>query len=414
MHSAAGMPANPDHELSAGWRIIGGCAATAVFAWGFGSYGQAVYLSELQRTHRWSATVIGGAMTFGFLIGAGLLPFVGAAIERLGARVVMAGGIILLGAGTIGLSQASQPWQLYPCNLLMGLGWVGVTVTAISVTLIQWFERRRGLALNLALTGASVGGLAVAPALVMLSDRQGFATATPEVVLGVGAMVLPVVWFLLRLPVPARPLAAPAMERPPVPRSVRLLLRESRFWSVAASFGMGLAAQVGVLLYQVSYLLPAVGSAGTSLAVMITSVSSVTGRLGLGMVIDRLPQRATAAAIFAIQAGADVLMVALPSEPAALYVASVLFGLCIGNVVTLPPLIFRNEFARASYGRVLGWSSGIGQVAYALIPVLLGPVRDLSGDIRVVITVCVALQLFAAIVMALSALPRRPGPQLLD
>lgn len=409
MQSVVSVRVAASRELTAGWPSVVACAATAVFAWGFGSYGQAVYLAELQRTHGWSTTVIGAATTFSFLIGAGLLPFVGAAIERLGARVVMAAGITLLGAGTIGLSQTSLPWQLYPCNLLMGLGWVGITVTAISVTLAQWFQRQRGLALNLALTGASIGGFAVVPALVVLSHRQGFAAATPEVVIAVGAVVLPVVWLLLRPPARARPSAARATEPSPVPGGARAFLREWRFWSVAASFAMALAAQVGVLLYQVSYLLPALGSAGTSIALVITTLSSVTGRLGLGLVIDRLPQRATAAMIFAIQAGSEALLAALPREPTALYLASVLFGLCIGNVLTLPPLIFRSEFARASYGRVLGSSSAVGQVAYALIPVVLGAVRDLAGDLRAVIAVCIGLQLLAAIVMGLSASPRRLG-----
>ena len=43
-------------------------------------------------------------------------------IQRLGARVVLSGGAILLGAGAIDLSHAAEPWQLYPCNLVMGLG----------------------------------------------------------------------------------------------------------------------------------------------------------------------------------------------------------------------------------------------------------------------------------------------------
>jgi hypothetical protein len=78
---------------------------------------------------------------------------------------------------------------------------------------------------------------------------------------------------------------------------------------------MALAAQVGTLLYQVGYLLPALGTAGTSIALMSTTISSVAGRLGLGLVIDSLPQRGLIAAVFAIQAGSVGLMVAFPSDP---------------------------------------------------------------------------------------------------
>ena len=158
------MAATPiDEEFRSGWPVVLACFATAVFAWGFVSYGQPVYLAELQRMHGWSAGTIGGATTVSFIIGAALLPWVSGVIQRLGACVVLSGGAILLGAGAIGLSHAAEPWQLYPCNLVMGFGWAGMSSTAISTILAHWFDLHRGLALSLALTGASVGGFAVAP-----------------------------------------------------------------------------------------------------------------------------------------------------------------------------------------------------------------------------------------------------------
>lgn len=127
--------------------------------WSFGIYGLAVYFAELQRAHGWPASVIGTATTFSFLLGARLLPRVGAAIARYGARLAISIGIFLLGVSTIGLSQADHAWELFPCNLLMGLGWIAVSATAISITLAQSFQRQRGLALKLSLTGASIGDL---------------------------------------------------------------------------------------------------------------------------------------------------------------------------------------------------------------------------------------------------------------
>ena len=80
----------------------------------------------------------------------------------------------------------------------MGLGWAGVSSTAISTTLAHWFEFRRGLALSLALTGASVGGFAVAPVLLTLSQRHGLAAAMPEVVLSLLAVIVPLIWIGIR------------------------------------------------------------------------------------------------------------------------------------------------------------------------------------------------------------------------
>jgi hypothetical protein len=101
----------------------------------------------------------------------------------------------------------------------MGVGWACVSTLALSITLTQWFERQYGLALSLALTGASAGGFAVAPALVGLSQSQGFAAAVPEVVLSLIALTVPVIWLGIR---------PQADQRPP--------------WPLVAAHGRGRAA----------------------------------------------------------------------------------------------------------------------------------------------------------------------------
>jgi MFS family permease len=399
------MAARPiDEEFRTGWPVVFACFATAVFAWGFVSYGQPVYLAELQRTHGWSAGTIGGATTVSFVIGAGLLPWVGRAIECFGARAVLSGGAILLGAGAIGLSHAAEPWQLYPCNVVMGFGWAGVSSTAISTTLASWFEFRRGLALSLALTGASVGGFAVAPLLLTLSQRHGLGTAVPEVVLSLLAVIVPLIWIGIRWQADRGPpwsmVAATVAPRRPAITSRREALRDAQFWSVAAPFALALSAQVGTIVFQVSYLLPLLGTSGTSLALVCTSVAGVVGRFGLGLVIDRLPQRRVSVAIFASQAGALGLMIAFPTYPAALYLSSTIFGLGVGNVVILPSVIIQHEFSPMAFGAVLGLSTAIGQITYSLMPPVLGVVHDLSGGYGAVLGVCIGLQLAAALLVS--------------
>jgi MFS family permease len=365
-----------------------------VFAWGFGAFGPAVYLAELQRHYGWSAATIGSATTVSFVIGAGLLPWVGRAIERFGARAVLTGGVLLLGAGAIGISQVTTPWQLYACNLVMGLGWAGASSTAISTTLAGYFNQRLGLALSLALTGASAGGFAVAPTLIALSRRDGFATAVPEFALALAAVILPLVWIGIRRrsgrqsSLSGQHTIQSAL--PPISRSEAL--RDKVFWSVAAPFALAISAQVGMMVYQVSYLLPLLGVGGTSVALVCTSVSAAAGRLLMSPILDHLDQRRVGAATFASQALALILMISMPGSPTALYLGSIGFGLCMGNVVALPSLIVQREFAPRSFGLVLGLSTAIGQVAYSISPALLGVVRDLSGGYRATLAVCIGLQ----------------------
>ena len=180
-------------EFREGWSVVLACFCVATFAWGFGFYGQSVFLAELHATRGWPTSLIASATTVNYLTGAVLLTCVHRVIEVLGPRLLLAGGTAIMAAGAIGLSRVQAPWQLYLCSIVMAVGWAGTTTTAIAMTLAYWFDRRRGLALSLALTGASAGGFTIAPLLVRLVHRMGLEQAVLLLALGGLAILLPMV-----------------------------------------------------------------------------------------------------------------------------------------------------------------------------------------------------------------------------
>jgi MFS family permease len=391
----------PQTEFGRHWPAVLACFATAIFAWGFGFYGQSVYLAELQRTHGWSSSLISSATTAFYLIGALLLTRVHAALDRFGPRIVLLGGVLLMGSGAILLGGSEQPWQLYPAAAIMALGWASSSSTAITTVLAVWFDRQRGLAISLALNGASAAGFTVAPALVAVSSRFGLARATLEIVLVGLAILIPLILLGIRpsrQPVAASQIsAAVASDGRQAYVDAREALRDRHFWSVAIPFALVLAAQVGFLVHFVAFVMPRLGPAGTATAVSIAAVAAMLGRIGLGLVIDRLHQRRVSALSFASQAVALGLMLALPDRPEALYGGALLFGLSVGNVITLPSLIVHREFANRSFGLVIGLSTAVGQFAFALAPALLGILRDLAGGYGPVLVLCMALELAASL-----------------
>jgi predicted MFS family arabinose efflux permease len=215
-------------------------------------------------------------------------------------------------------------------------------------------------------------------------------------------LVVPLIWLGIRDVGVVRASAAGPPTTPGEPTEVAGrgdTLRDKRFWSIAGPFALAIAAQVGMMVYQVSYLLPLLGVGGTSVALVCTSAAAAGGRLVLSAVIDHLDQRPVAAITFASQAAAVTLMISMPGSPSALYLGSILFGLCMGNVVALPTLIVQREFAPPAFSMVLGLSTAIGQVAYSISPALLGAVRDLSGSYRPTLAVCIGLQAMAALLI---------------
>jgi MFS family permease len=71
----------------------------------------------------------------------------------------------------------TELWQLYLVYLLMAVGAASMHVGAISMVVGQWFDHKRGLALSLALNGASSGGILVTPVLVLAIAHYGFSNA---------------------------------------------------------------------------------------------------------------------------------------------------------------------------------------------------------------------------------------------
>jgi hypothetical protein len=61
--------------------------------------------------------------------------------------------------------------------------------------------------------------------------------------------------------------------------------------------------------------------------------------LALAPIIDRLNQRHASSVTFVWQAAGLTVMLVMPNNAAALYVGSVIVGLSVGNIVSLPLLV---------------------------------------------------------------------------
>ena len=164
----------------------------ALFLFGFALYGQGIYLVELQRLNGWLPALISGASTLSFLLSNILATFTSEFVERLGAKRLVLLGIAALAASMTMLASATTVWQLYAAFILMSLGWIGMGTVVIATVVSLWFVRRRGLAISLAYTGASFGGVVATPLLVLLVERFGFAAAMLTATAIMVAVLVPV------------------------------------------------------------------------------------------------------------------------------------------------------------------------------------------------------------------------------
>ena len=385
----------------AGWRIVLTAFCMAVFAWGLGFYALSVYAQYLAQAGHFSPALLSAATTWFFLVGAAALYAVDAAVARIGRRAAVFAGVLLLAGGAAALPQLRSPVALFAIYGLMAFGWAATAGTAITQIVGAWFVARRGLALNLALTGASFAGFVVVPSMVAAIARFGLGTGIAMVAALLAAGLGALLALNLREP-QAMVAAGEAGAAPAAPAGP--LRTDARLVAMAALFGIGWLAQVAFLAQQLPLLVPKVGAAAATAAVAATTAASLLGRLVLASIVDRLDHRRVTAASFALQAVGMGLMLA-GDGPLPVIAGSALFGASVGNLITMPALFAQREFAPAHYAAVITRVWSVGQVLYAFGPMAAGLLQARTGSPAPTLAACLVGQLLAAAI----ALWRPPG-----
>ena len=390
-----------------GWRIVAVCFLLATFGWGLGFYGQSVYVAELHRLRGWPASLISAGTTFFYLFGALLVVFVSEAIRSFGPRNCLLAGIFAMAASAVAIGYASEPWQLFLGDAMLAFGWAGTSLGMITNTLGLWFDAKRGMAISLALNGASFGGIIGVPLLVAAIGAFGFSGALLAAGIAMVVLMVPVVLIFVGQPPRRSSSTTPAAgtEVLSSPQIRAQAFRDVAFLTVSIAFALVLFAQVGFIVHLIAFLDPVIGRGGAAIAVALLTAMAVAGRLLFSTVIDRLNQRLASAISFMSQAVALAIIIHSRSEPA-LIAACGLFGFSAGNLITLPSLIVQREFDSRSFGVLVSLLTAINQITYAFGPGVIGLLRDLSGSYALPFYGCIGLELIAAMLIMVRGHPR--------
>jgi predicted MFS family arabinose efflux permease len=393
-----------------GWRIVIVCFLLATFGWGLGFYGQSVYVAELHRLRGWPASLISSGTTFFYLSGAALVAFVSEAIRAFGPRNCLIAGTFAMAAAAVAIGQVREPWQLYAANAVLAFGWAGTSLGIITNTLGLWFDKKRGMAISLALNGASFGGIIGVPLLVMGIGYFGFSGAMVTAAVVMIVLMVPVILIFVGQPPMHANLAATAAADAPSATQIRArAFRDIGFLSVSIAFALVLFAQVGFIVHLISFLDSVVGRERAAIAVALLTAMAVVGRVLFSFVIDRLNQRLASALSFVSQAVALAIIINLHNE-IVLIAACALFGFSVGNLITLPALIVQREFDPRSFGVLISLITAINQITYAFGPGVVGLLRDVSGGYSLPFYGCIGLELTAAALIVIRGRRAKTSP----
>jgi MFS family permease len=324
-------------------------------------------------------------------------------IARVDVRWVLMGGASLSAMSLLLLGRVTSTAQVFLVYVLFGAGFAAGGLVPTTTVLTRWFHRRRALALSIASTGLSVGGLTLTRMASELISDEGMEAATPWLALIYLVLMAIAVPFVY--PSPAshglRPDGAavpeggepPVVDGVPYDRAVR-----SRFFVLATvAFVCFMGAQVGGIAQLAKLGEERVDVDAGALALSVVALCSVVARLIGGVLAPRLPLTGMAAALAAVQTGALASLAFVGGE-AGLLAASALFGATVGNLLMLQPLLMAEVFGVLDYPRVFSLNQLVVSAGVAAGPFLLGVLHDASGY-RLAYLVAAAVSLLGAVLL---------------
>jgi MFS family permease len=353
-------------------------------------------------------------------------PFVGPAIDAGQARRVMTFGAMLAGVGLLAMSQARTLAQLAWAYL--GLVATGAALFGAlpSMALVaSWFERRRGFALGLAVSGATIVSWIGPASAQWIIDHDGWRQAM--IVFGLFTLCLaaPIfAFFTVSTPesVGQRPDGDPfelgaenaradaLAGDPPVEAilGTHQLVRDGRLWLAAIGFGLVFTSPIVlvVLLIEFGKSLGFTGQEATAFFAAMVPFS-IAGKVVLGRLADAAPLRPTLLMIVVVNL---VVWAILASEPGyALFVATgALYGIGIGGAAPVQGVLMGRIFGRVNFGR----ATGIGGLAaiplLALANIGSQTLLGATGSYRITFGVQMILLLTGGVMLGAIRIPDSP------
>ncbi len=368
-------------EIRRGWLLIlassigVACSSIVLPYYSLGSF-----VKPLASEFGWARGDVLLALLLTTGLGALTAPLIGWLSDRYGPRRVAIPALLGVALGLVLASRNNGSLfafhAAYACMALLGAGTIPVTWTRAIATS---FERQRGLALGLTLTGSGVCGVLAPIYSVWLIDHYGWRTAYLGLALLPIAVALPLAYvgFKSREPESTREVETHTNAWG---ITVGEALRDYRFWILAVSIMAIYLAVSGIG----PNLIPSLTDKGmaASRAAQVQSAlgaSIIVGRLTIGYLIDRFWAPGVAAIALSVPI-VGCLILTQTTDFIWVLSAVVLIGIAAGAELDLMSFLAARYFGVRHYAKIYALLYAALALAGGVAPTLFATVFDRTAS----------------------------------
>jgi MFS family permease len=347
--------------------LIVGNGPVSVFAFG-------VFMGSLEREFGWTRASLSAGMALCAVLSALSLPIVGLLMDKVGIRRVLmiAIGLFALNVATISFSTSLA--LFIALTALTGATGAAQSPMGYVKSIAGYFDRRRGLAIGIAMSGVGIGTALVPQYVQWVIAEHGWRAGYVGLGLAIVVVALPAVALLVREP---RAAINPSLAdtAPGIEIGEAMALRS--FWCIAAAVLLVSIAVNGALVHVIPLLVDSGWTPAAATRVLaVAGMAGLAGRLLAGYLMDRVFAPFVASGFFAL---AMVGLYALGSGINA-YVGMASIGLAAGAEVDMIGFFVSRYYGLRRFGQIYGVLFAVFTIGAGLGPLLMGASHTKFGS----------------------------------
>ncbi|MDF0545355.1 MFS transporter [Sphingobium sp. H39-3-25] len=394
-------------EFQTHWRPLLAATIGLGFGIGLSAYTMSLFAPKLIGEFGWTRSQFALLGSFGMLM---LIaqPITGHLTDRFGVRTISAIGV--LSAPLAYIAFAAQPGNI---GAFFGIAILQIVLGTLTTSPVytrivaERFERARGLAFSIVMTGPPLVGAVIAPLLGGFIEAEGWRHG--YLLLGVVTLVFGLIAVLLTPPhVGMHDAHQDSAANDGQPSRYRAILRNPAFWvlivgMVAVNFPQGLVSA------QMKLVLMDSGAQSQTATWLISAyaIGVLTGRFACGLSLDRMQPHHVAALALGMPAIGMALMASPLDATVILALSVALMGLAQGAEGDIAAYLVSRRFGLGVFSLVMGFVGAAIAGGAALGALTLSLILNLWGTYApfLMLSACITL-VGATLFLALGRTPR--------
>ncbi|MBT7951142.1 MAG: MFS transporter [Gammaproteobacteria bacterium] len=395
-------------NLYKGWRIVfasvvGMSTSPAPFA--YATLG--IFMIPFSELFGWTRTELSLCFTLLTISTAISLPIVGRLIDRMGTKKILIWSIIFLGLCMLSFPiWMSELWHIYLIYIMIGVLACGSNSVSYMKLLTVWFDRHRGLAIGITMSGIGLGYAFVPVTVQYLIDHFNWKAGYYGLAMLLFFISVPVLFFLIKEKPEESDDTGDEFTQIKLSDSGEVVqdftmaqaLRTSQFWLLFVIFVLLAFTLNGIFTHFIPLLVDRGLTPGA--AALVASAKGTTvliSRVIIGYFLDKFFAPRVAAFFFFLSTLGLLLLALNINETWLFYLVAIFIGFSLGAEFDILAYLTGRYFGVSSFAEIYGVLFAAILLGISIGPIAFGYTYDLTGSYLSIINICILTNLIVVV-----------------